>query len=263
MAKAKVKTKDAQTTAVPDDAAIIRKQIFIVLGIGLALAGGYGVWTWGENSGWGNPERAVKVKMDGANQAFIDRDLDKAAKLYAQVVDRYPGNSQRSQALTQLGTVYEEKGDLPKAVATYNVLLKELEGQPKKDLRAYTLLQVGKLTGQQGDFPSALKIFEQVRVDHPGTDWAGEALSEIGKGWQGERDYAKAIASYRALIKEMPAGFLAAEAQAAIGACLEAQGKDRDAIRAYQTVLDKYPSAVWDQAKARIDYLKKRLEKNS
>ena len=62
----------------------------------------------------------------------------------------------------------------------------------------------------------------------------------------------------------MPAGFLAAEAQSSIGACLEAQGKDKDAMRAYQVVLDKYPSAVWDQAKARIDYLKqKRLEKKS
>ncbi len=260
--KSKSESHAAETGRSAGDAAIIRKQIFVIFSI-LAVAGaGYGVWFWGENNGWGNPERAVKIKMDRANQAFIDRDLDGAVKLYEAVIDRYPENAQKSQAMTQLGTAYEEKGELAKAVATYQRLLKELEGQPKKDLRAYTLLQVAKLTGQQGDFKTALSLFEQVRKDHPGTDWAGEALSEIGKDWQEQHDYPKAIATYNALIKEMPAGFLAAEAQASIGACLEAEGKDHEAIRAYQVVLDKYPSAVWDQAKSRIDVLKKRLEKN-
>lgn len=246
------------------DAQIIRRQIFIMLGIFGVLGGLYGIWMWGEDSGWGNAERAVKMKMEKANQAFINRDLERAVSIYESVVEKYPKNSQLSQALTQLGTAYEEKGDIPKAVQAYNRLLKGLEGLPKKDLCAYTLLQVGKLTRQQGDTQGALKAFTQVRNDHPGTDWAGEALSEIGKVWQEQHDYARATAIYKQLIKEMPAGFLAAEAQSSIGACLEAQGKDKDAMRAYQVVLDKYPSAVWDQAKARIDYLKqKRLEKKS
>ena len=102
-----------------------------------------------------------------------------------------------------------------------------------------------------------------MRKYKPKSDWAGEALSEIGKAWQDQKDYAKATAAYKALIKEMPLGFLAAEAQSSIGACLESQGKDREAIRAYQVVIDKYPSAVWDTAKARIEYLKKRLEKKA
>jgi TolA-binding protein len=78
-----------------------------------------------------------------------------------------------------------------------------------------------------------------------------------------EKDYARAMKSFGALIKEMPAGFLAAEAQSSIGECLEAQEKFKEAIRAYQVVLDKYPSAVWDQAKSRIELLKKRLEKKA
>jgi hypothetical protein len=34
-------------------------------------------------------------------------------------------------------------------------------------------------------------------------------------------------------------------------------------VKAYQLVLDKYPSAVWDTAKARVDALKKDLETKS
>src|SRR6266704_2827016 len=109
----------------------------MVLGI-LGLFGAlYGMWMWGEDSGWGNEERAVKMKMEKANQAFINRDLDRAVEIYEKVAEKYPKNSQLSQALTQLGTAYEEKGEIPKAVQAYKRLLQELEGQPKKDLRAY------------------------------------------------------------------------------------------------------------------------------
>jgi tetratricopeptide (TPR) repeat protein len=245
------------------DAEVIRRQIFVILAILAVLGGLYGIYWWGEDTGWGNPQRAISMKMAKANQAFINRDLETAISIYERIIRKYPKDDpQVNQALTQLGSAYEEQGDIPKALDAYKRLLSDLEGLPKKDLRAYTLLQVGKLTRQQGDLQGALKTFEMVRTDHPGTDWAGEALSEIGKAWQDEHDYKKATAAYKELIKEMPAGFLAAEAQADIGACLEAQGKDKEAVKAYQVVLDKYPSAVWDQAKARIDYLKKKsLEK--
>jgi TolA-binding protein len=77
--------------------------------------------------------------------------------------------------------------------------------------------------------------------------------------YQEQRDFKKAMGFFRQVIKEFPKGFLAAEAQGALGECLEAQGKTREALKAYQVVLDDYPSAVWDQAKQRIDALKSRL----
>ena len=246
--------------AEPSDAQIIRRQLVIVAAVLAILGALYGAWLWGEDSGWGNAERAVKTKLDKANAAFVARDLDGAIAIYARVADKYPKHPLVSQALTQLATAYEEKGQLDKAAATYQRLLAEL-GPEKSDLRAYTMLQIGKLLRQQGSFDAAIAQFEAVRKYKPGSDWAGEALSETGKAWQDQKNYPQAMQAYRALIKEMPAGFLAAEAQSAIGECYEAQDKIKDAVKAYQVVLDKYPSAVWDQAKARIDALKKRLEK--
>lgn len=242
------------------DSQIIRRQIMIIVGILAVLGALYGAWLWGEDSGWGNTERAVKIKLDKANAAFVSRDLDRAIAIYARVVKKYPRHALVSQALTQLATAYEEKGQLDKAAATYELLLAELS-EEKSDLRAYIMLQIGKLKRQQGDFTAAIAQFESVRKYKPGSDWAGEALSETGRAWQDQKNYPRAMEAYQKLIKEMPAGFLAAEAQSSIGECLEAQEKFKEAIRAYQVVLDKYPSAVWDQAKARIELLKKRLEK--
>ena len=99
-----------------------------------------------------------------------------------------------------------------------------------------------------------------MRAEHPKTDWAGEAQSGIGGVLQSQRRFAEARAAYGVLVKELPGGFLAAEAQTAIGECYEAEGNLRAAQRAYQAVLDRYPSAVWDTAKARLDALKKDLE---
>jgi TolA-binding protein len=243
------------------DAQIIRRQILIVFGILAVLGGLYGAWLWGEDTGWGNADRAVKMKLDKANAAFVNRDLDGAISIYERLVAKYPTHPMVSQALTQLGTAYEEKGQLDKAAATYQTLLQGL-GDDKSDLKAYTMLQIGKLMRQEANFNGAIQQFAAVRAYKPGSDWAGEALSETGGAWQDQKDYPKAMAAYRQLIKEMPAGFLAAEAQSAIGECYEDQDKIKDAIKAYQVVLDKYPSAVWDQAKARIDILKKKqLEK--
>jgi tetratricopeptide (TPR) repeat protein len=244
----------------PSDAQIIRRQIFIVGGILLSLGLVYLLWLWGEDTGWGNADRAVKLKLDKANQAFVNRDLDQAVAIYEKIVTKYPVHPLAGQALTQLATAYEEMGKLDQAASAYEKLLAQT-GEEKADLRAYTMLQIGKLYRQQGNFAKALEQLEAVRKYRPGSDWAGEALSEIGRSWQDQKDYDKAVASYKQLIKEMPAGFLAAEAQSAIGECMEAKGMKREAIRAYQVVLDKYPSAVWDQAKARIDFLKKSFEK--
>ena len=244
----------------PTDGEIIRRQIIIVASILGFLGLCYGAWLWGEDTGWGNADRAVKMKLDKANAAFVARDLDGAIAIYDRVVRKYPKHAMVTQALTQLATAYEEKGSLDKAAETYQLLLGQL-GEEKGDLKAYTMLQIGKLLRQQGSFDAAIKQFEQVRSYKPGSDWAGEALSETGKAWQDQKKYPEAMAAYKQLIKEMPAGFLAAEAQSSIGECYEAQDKIKDAIKAYQVVLEKYPSAVWDQAKARIDLLKKRLEK--
>jgi TolA-binding protein len=105
-----------------------------------------------------------------------------------------------------------------------------------------------------------LELFERVRKEHPKTDWSGEALTGIAQVYQAQKDYLRARKTFQQVIAEMPGGFLAAEAQASIGSCLEAEEKVKEAVNAYQVVLDKYPSAVWDQAKARIEVLKKQLE---
>jgi cellulose synthase operon protein C len=243
------------------DAVIIRRQLLWILAVLAAGALVWGLVWWGQDTGWGNPARAVTDRMDLGERDLVSGRMEDAAAQYQSVVDRYPQDPRASQAMTQLAAVLQQLGREQQALTVLQQLYASLSGIPgKADLQAYTLLQIGDTKKALGDYPGALQAYSDVRTQHPKTDWAGEAQSGTGDVLQAEGKYQDARDAYRVLVQEMPGGFLAAEAQTSIGQCYELEKNPRAALRAYQVVLRKYPSAVWDTAKARVDALKKQLE---
>jgi tetratricopeptide (TPR) repeat protein len=243
-----------------EDRRSIRRQLTWMAGlVGLAVAV-FLIVRWGQDSGWGNPDRAVKARFAKGEAAFVSGRFDVAAVQYEAVVKRYPKHPQVNQALTQLASAYQGLGHLDEALDALRQLVANLEAaNDRSDLHAYTLLQIGKLQKDRMDYPAALGALERVRAEHPKTDWSGEALNTIAQVHQSQKRYEEARKAFGQLIKELPGGFLAAEAQAGIGECFEAEGQLKKALQSYQVVLDKYPSAVWETAKARIDALKKEV----
>jgi tetratricopeptide (TPR) repeat protein len=247
-----------------DDGAVIRRQLVWIIGVLVVAVLGYGVWLWGQDSGWGNPDRAVIHHLEQGEAAFVAGRLDDAVAHYKRVVDKYPQHPQAVQARTQLATAYQQQGRLSDALAVLQGLANLLQGPADKpDLHAYTLLQIGQVKASLVDYNGALAAYQSVLQGYPKTDWAGEAQSGIGQVYQDQRQYTQAREAYQKLVKDVPGGFLAAEAQTSIGACYEAESNTKAALKAYQLVLDKYPSAVWDTAKARVDVLKKTLESDT
>lgn len=248
----------------PEDAKVIRRQLGWTLGL-LAVAGlAVALWAWGQDSGWGNPDRAVANHMAKGEAAFVAGHLDEAVKHYARIVQKYPQHPMAVQAQTQLATAYQQEGRLADALAVLQRLSDSLkDAQDKPDLKAYTLLEIGKVKADLLDYAGAQAAYQAVRQGFPKTDWSGEAQSGLGQILQAQRHFDDARGAYQVLVKELPGGFLAAEAQTSIGACYEAQANTKAALKAYQLVLDKYPSAVWDTAKSRVDALKKELDTKS
>jgi TolA-binding protein len=258
--KTKVKAENGGRSE--DDKRSIRRQLVWIGALVAVVLAGFGVKQWGEDSGWGNPDRAVRNKFAKGEAAFVAGRFDVAAGQYQSVVKRYPNHPQANQALTQLASAYQGLNRLDDALATLQQLVARLEAAgDRSDLHAYTLLQVGKMQKERQDYPAALAALERVRVEHPKTDWSGEALNSQAQVYQAQKRYDLARQSFQALVKELPGGFLAAEAQAGIGECWEAEGQPKKAMQAYQVVLDKYPSAVWETAKAHIEQLKAELAK--
>jgi len=234
---------------------VMRRQIVILLALVAAVAAGYGVWLWGEDNGWGDPQKAFTNKMARAQQAVVERRLYDAIGLYQKVIQKYAKNKDVDYAYTQLASAYSETGQLDLAARTYDDLLKR---NVATDLQGFTQLQVAEIYAQKGEVSRAEEYYQQVIDQHPNSDWASQALLGMARMHQNLRDYKKALPIYAQVIKKYPRGFLAAEAQAAIGECYEIQRDYKKALQAYQKVLDDYPSAVWDQAKQKIDALKER-----
>jgi len=69
-----METKSANQSV--SDAAIIRRQLLWTLAIVVVAGLGYGVWWWGQDTGWGNPDRAVATKMDQGEKAFVAGHLE-------------------------------------------------------------------------------------------------------------------------------------------------------------------------------------------
>jgi tetratricopeptide (TPR) repeat protein len=243
-----------------EDRRSIRRQLAWMGGIVVFVLAAFLVLRWGQDTGWGDPDKAVKMRFARGEAAFVAGNFQLAVEQYGQVVQRYPNHPQVNTALTQLASAYQGLGKLDEALQALQQLVTRLEAaNDHSDLHAYTLLQIGKMQKDRNDYGAALVALQRVRTEHPKTDWAGEALNTIGEVYEAQKDYPKARASFAELIKELPGGFLAAEAQGGIGECYEAEDQPRKALLAYQVVLDKYPSAVWETAKARIDALKKDL----
>ena len=248
----------------PSDAGVIRRQILWIVAI--LILGGFvwGVWWWGQDTGWGNADRAISTKMEQGEKDFVAGRMDAAALQYRRIVDRYPQHPRAAQAMTQLSSVLQQLGRKQEALVVLQQLYATLEGQPGHgDLQAYTLLQIADVKKDLGDFPGALQAYSDVKIGHPKTDWAGEAQSGTGDVLQAQGKYKEAREAYGVLVKELPGGFLAAEAQTSIGQCYEHEKDPAAALKAYRLVLAKYPSAVWDTAKARVDVLEKQLENDS
>lgn len=252
----------APRRAKPDsDAAVIRRQLAWTFGIlALIAALGYGYY-WGRELGWGDPAKAIARKMSQGETAFVNGDLEQAARAYATVVKRYPEDPQAVQAMTQEATALQQLGRLSESLGVLMSLDGKLASKgDKSDLKAYTLLQIAKVKKDLNDYSGAMEAYQRVRNEHPHTDWSGEAQSGIGGVLQSQRQFKEARQAYEVLVKELPGGFLAAEAQTDIGECYEAEGNTKAAMRSYKMVMDRYPSAVWDSAKARLEALKQQVE---
>ncbi len=251
----------SETVRTVEDAKIIRRQLLWIAAVIVVAAAVWGVCWWGQETGWGNPDRAVANLMDLGEKDFVSGHMEDAVAEYRAVVQRYPGHPRAVQAMTQLASVLQQLGRYQDALQVLQKLYASLQAhQGRADLKAYTLLQIGDVRRSLGDYAGALDAYTTVRRTQPKTDWAGEAQSGIGAVYQAQGLYARARSAYGALIREIPGGFLAAEAQTSIGQCYEAQKRYRDALRAYEVVLRKYPPAVWDTAQSRVDALKRQLE---
>lgn len=106
------------------------------------------------------------------------------------------------------------------------------------------LIEKGKNYEAEEKFSEAIKSYEKLVKNYPGSPFAPEALYRAGLVYtQGLQDFNTAISTHRRVIDEYPESTFASQCQFMIGFIYANNAADTAKARiAYNTFLQKYPS---------------------
>ncbi len=128
---------------------------------------------------------ATKIKdteslaiIDRATQLFNEKNYDESLTLLQQFLEKNP---QAYQIHILIGDCYREKGDLDKAIESYNKAIEEAKKDEKmgKEITAKALAAIGNCYINKGDFETAQSFFKQSIDTFPENEALAYNVGEI------------------------------------------------------------------------------------
>lgn len=167
------------------------------------------------------------------------RDTDKIIAL-ERLVDQYPRSSFADDALLQIGIAYQSLGQLNRAVAPLEILVRDYGN--RSDLVNQALIQLGLVKYNQRELNEAVEYYKKIFGNNPEpneAETALRALEEIYVNDMGNPD------AYLAFLKTTGYDVDSAERDAISFRAAEAQfenGNYQRAIDQYTSYISKYPN---------------------
>jgi tetratricopeptide (TPR) repeat protein len=118
------------------------------------------------------------VFIDRATQLFNEKNYDEALTLLQQFLEKNPN---AYQAHILVGDCYREKGDLDKAIESYNKAIEEAKKDEKmgKEITAKALAAIGNCYFKKEDFETAQSFFKQSIDTFPENEALAYNVGEI------------------------------------------------------------------------------------
>lgn len=116
--------------------------------------------------------------IDRATQLFNEKNYDESLTLLQQFLEKNP---QAYQIHILIGDCYREKGDLDKAIESYNKAIEEAKKDEKmgKEITAKALAAIGNCYINKGDFETAQSFFKQSIDTFPENEALAYNVGEI------------------------------------------------------------------------------------
>jgi len=173
-------------------------------------------------------------------EGLRNRTTEKILSL-ERLVDNFPRSPYADDALLQLGITYQEIGQLDRAAAPLDILVRDYKG--RSDLVNDALIQLGLVTYNRGEREQAINYYKQVFTNNPEPSEAQTALKALEEIYVNDMGNADA---YFAFLKTIPGydvttmgrdsiNFRAAEAQFETG-------NYQRAIDNYTNYIGKFPN---------------------
>jgi tetratricopeptide (TPR) repeat protein len=109
-------------------------------------------------------------------EGLLGRTTNKLVAL-EQIADNYPESEYADDALLQLGTAYQEIGQLSKASEPLKRLIRDYRN--KSDLVSKALIRLGLISYNQGSLDAAINYYKQVFASNPEASEANLAMAAL------------------------------------------------------------------------------------
>lgn len=137
-------------------------------------------------------KNGIKNLFKQANNAFRQKDLDKAVEIYLNILQK---DKKNVEALCNLGAIYKIKKDNKQA---YNYYIKAINTNPKY---IFTYINLGNLLKDTNNYKAAIKVYSDgLKIDPKNYHF----YNNIGMVYEKVKDYNKAIQSYKEAVKINP-----------------------------------------------------------
>ena len=157
---------------------------------------------WGEQVYMDKPDTALILWQQSLSIA--DKNLTGFKNLSGLPALKDTLLKQKASALNNIGYIYNNQGDIPKAIEYINKSLKIFEEIGDKNSIAISFYNIGTIYGKQGDIPKALEYFNKslkIREEIGDKQGMADSFNNIGLIYNNQGDIPKAIEYYNKSLK--------------------------------------------------------------
>ena len=176
------------------------------------------------------------------------KDDTNAVQYYRLLVDHFPTADLAGDALYQLASLLEKKGDPVQAAEWFGKLTTDF---PRHELAAQALFMAASCLGRAEKREQAAAQWAKLIADYPQSKFVEEALYQKAMVEIYLRRDAQSLATLGDLLERFPKGRFVADARFCTGAMLEEAGKTEQAEIEYRRALKAEPS---EDLRARVQF---------
>ena len=178
-----------------------------------------------------------------ANQAAVDRQWSIVRGTYEQLLANYPANPLKPTARLDFAESLLRTGDPARAQAQIAQAASADRTREQASRRLFLQGQVHEALGRPGE---ALAAYEELRRDHPRSEWSAESQLPRARVMQavGQRRQARALLEH---ILKGAQGDVYSEAAVRLAESLEAEGQHAAAVKWFLTAAYLDPESTWGQ----------------
>src|SRR4030067_3782919 len=167
----------------------------------------YGKWVWNKDTGWMQPPSgdvgSLEQRYKNALFMLVEQKYISAIKEFKLIIDGHPSSEYAELSQINIGWAYYLNGDYKRALKAYDTVLREYPGTKRTKEVHEKAFQVG-IAQMETNEKAAIRVFEKIIENHPMGPIAPEAQIKIADSYFKLGYYEDAVDAYKKFMENYP-----------------------------------------------------------